>query len=249
MSYINKTVTIYDSVLFLGMQGSHDVLRFAFDLSPWTDEIGESGDVVISAKRSGDEIPYIVAGVEYDAGIARWVVSADDTAFAGEGTLQVDYTTVNGGLIRSKIYRTVTAHSMGAADPEPVDYETWYNTFASLVATATHAAREAEDFATTANAAAGASAQAASDAAESEANAAGSAESAAASAAAAGESATAAAGSAEEAAQSAARAGWVHFNVDQETGHGYATMTENVAEEVSFNLDESSGHMEVIYFG
>jgi len=249
VSYINKTVTLYDSVLFLGMQGTHDVLRFGFDLSPWTDEIGVSGDVVISAKRSGDEIPYIVAGVEYDAGIARWVVSADDTAFSGEGTLQVDYTTVNGGLIRSKIYRTVTAQSMGAADPEPADYGTWYNTFASLVATATHAAREAEDFATTATAAAGSAEDAAQSAAESETNAAGSADAAVASAGAAGESATAAAGSAEDAAQSAARAGWVHFNVDQETGHAFATMTENVASQVSFNLDESSGHMEVTYYG
>jgi hypothetical protein len=231
------------------MQGSHDVLRLNIDLSPWTDEIGSDGTVIISAKRSGDEIPYIVGNVTYAQGLASWYVNADDTAFAGDGICQVDYTPRDGGLIRSKIYRTAVAPSIGAGTPEPVDYETWYDTFAALATEATRAANDAEASAEAAAGSATAAAGSAAAAATSESNAAASETAAAASAAAAAASETAAANSAEDAAQSAARAGWVHFNVDQETGHGYATMTENVSEEVSFNLDESSGHMEVIYFG
>lgn len=147
MSYIVKEITLCDNVIDLGAQGSHDVIQYNIDITPWTNSLGTDGTVEVSAKRSQDETPYEVAGISYADGVVSWVVDDTDTGYTGTGTAEVRYTTADGGLIKSKLYATRTFKCHGDSTSTPSTFENWYAQMVALYEQFAELTAEAETLA------------------------------------------------------------------------------------------------------
>lgn len=132
MSLLRRTFTLDESLVILGVQGSHDTLCIDFDLRPWTDELGADGNATINAKRSCDTVFQPVEGTTYEDGILSWVVQAYDTEAAGFGKIQIDYTTGTSGLVRSAIVKTYTQANIGGTEAAPADFQNWYDRLLEL---------------------------------------------------------------------------------------------------------------------
>ena len=127
MSLLRRTFTLDESLVILGVQGSHDTLCIDFDLRPWTSELGADGNATINAKRSCDEVFQPVEGTTYEDGILSWIVQAYDTEASGFGKIQIDYTTGSSGLMRSAIIKTYTQVNLGGTEATPADFQDWYD--------------------------------------------------------------------------------------------------------------------------
>jgi len=127
MSLLRRTFTLDESLVILGVQGSHDTLCIDFDLRPWTSELGTDGNATINAKRSCDEVFQPVEGTTYEDGILSWIVQAYDTEASGFGKIQIDYTTGTSGLMRSAIIKTYTQVNLGGTEAVPADFQDWYD--------------------------------------------------------------------------------------------------------------------------
>lgn len=129
---IHRTFTLDESLVILGVQGSHDTLCIDFDLTPWTNELGADGNATINAKRSCDEVFLPVDGTTYEDGILSWIVQEHDTEASGFGKIQIDYTTATSGLMRSAIVKTYTQANLGGIEPVPADFQDWYDRLLEL---------------------------------------------------------------------------------------------------------------------
>lgn len=132
MSLLRRTFTLDESLVILGVQGSHDTLCIDFDLRPWTSELGADGNATINAKRSCDEVFQPVEGTTYEDGILSWTVQAYDTEASGFGKIQIDYTTATSGLMRSAIIKTYTQANLGGTEAVPADFQDWYDRLLEL---------------------------------------------------------------------------------------------------------------------
>lgn len=267
MSLLRRTFTLDESLAIIGVQGSHDVLCIDFDLTPWTNEIGADGTVTMSALRSGDEVPYVVSGIDYENGIMSWIVGAYDTQYAGFGRIQIDYNTGTSGLMRSAVFKTYTQASLGDVAQEPSNFATWYDKMLQVLTateTASEAAVEASETATAKASEASASANSAKtsednakesedNAKTSETNASSSAQSASSSASSASQSATSASQSATSASQSAqtateAKNTAVSAKDDAETARSGAESARDQAQSIADSMvlkatDDGNGNI------
>lgn len=255
----------------IGYVGESGVRQVVLDFSPWVETYGP-GALTLMVRRNGDSDAYPVA-LEIDGSTAAWTVSNVDTHIYGVGRAQYMYV-VDGENVKSAIFQTFVDKSVTQPGSDPPDpYEGWVQHLTELGAetlrNAQDAAESAQNAAESAQAALDAknAAEAAQQAAEgSQSSAAGSAEAAAESESNAEAWAVGERGGepvadtdptylnnarhyALVAQQGADKAGYVFFNVDNSDGEMYVTITENLAQDVTFSVNETIGELEVTVHG
>lgn len=183
--------------LFIGKRGENNAVCVVFDISEWRALYG-AGNVQLIHQRNGDKIPYPCV-VEVSGGAALWTITKTDVGNPGVGRAELQYW-VGDAIVKSEIFSTKTARSMGDAGenpPEPAT--TWLEQLQQL-------GIETEANANAAEVSANDAAASAASVKASEENAAASARSAAASEASVAANAQSAKASADSAANSAATA-------------------------------------------
>ena len=127
--------------LFEGVQGENEARSIQFDIEPWVTELGD-GAVTATAKRSQDSQPYPVT-VTKDGNIVTWKPTSTDTAYAGVGSFQLEYT-VDSVLAKTCIWSTMVAPSLDPAGDPPDPYDNWLAEMREIAADAIQAAQDAE---------------------------------------------------------------------------------------------------------
>ena len=127
--------------LFEGVQGENEARSIQFDITPWVDELGD-GAVTATAKRSQDSQPYPVT-VTKDGTTVTWKPTSTDTAFAGVGSFQLEYT-VDSVLAKTCIWSTMVAPSLDPAGDPPDPYDNWLAEMRQIAADAIQAAQDAD---------------------------------------------------------------------------------------------------------
>ena len=240
-------------LLQIGRRGENLATRVHLSEVP-----AEGQAVTVFVLRNGDTASYPASEVEVTDTEIVWTVTSVDTGKNGRGKVQYRFSdATTGEVIKTEIYYFIVGLALDTeVGPAPDPYESWIDSLTELAGETQVNARMARESASEAASFAGDAAESASEAEryknESEKSASEAASSAVDAAIYAGESelyAHEAAESAANAEQSAARAGWVHFWIDQETGHAYAAMTQNVADKCSFSINEETGNTEVTFYG
>lgn len=226
----------------IGHVRENEVTQLVFDLSAWISEYG-LGTVALSVMRQGDLVPYPVP-IAIVGGKATWTISATDTAKHGRIKAQLSYM-VGTKVKKTNVYTLSTKESLPVDGDAPEAYETWLEILQTMTAETAANAESARQSAASAG-------QSASDAEQSMQEAQGSADDAGISARDAEDSARYASDKADDAehyadlaAQHAESAGYVIFDVDEQTGEAMATVTDAVDEAMTFAVDEANGDLEV----
>lgn len=128
--------------LFEGVQGENEARSIVFDITPWVEELGD-GAVTATAKRSQDSQPYPVT-VTKDGTTVTWKPTSTDTAFAGVGSFQLEYT-VDSVLAKTCIWSTMVAPSLDPAGDPPDPYDNWLAEMREIAADAIQAAQDADE--------------------------------------------------------------------------------------------------------
>ena len=128
--------------LFEGVQGENEARSIQFDVTPWVEELGD-GAVTATAKRSQDSQPY-PATVTKDGTTVTWKPTSTDTAFAGVGSFQLEYT-VDSVLAKTCIWSTMVAPSLDPAGDPPDPYDNWLAEMREIAADAIQAAQDADE--------------------------------------------------------------------------------------------------------
>ena len=271
MRYINITVGSTVSSINLGRRGENEATAVIWDVSSLIETYG-SGTAVVMVKRPNDTSAYPVDAEQSDETVT-WIVSSTDTYYKGIGAVEL-FWYVDEVLAKSIVYSTRVYPDIGNTIDEPPDaYETWVETLTALgaetLANATaaetaqagaEAAQEAAESAqTAAEEAASAAATSESNAAESEENATEQALKSEGYAVGTQDGTAVTSGSpyyqnnaayyAEVAQQGAEESGYVWFDVNSEDGNMYVTITDNIAEDVSFAVNTTNGTLEVTVDG
>ena len=238
---INTAVT-YPDPFTIGRQRENEVTQVRFDVSEWVRTYG-LGTLALSVQRRGDMRPYPVPIAIVD-GAATWTISNTDTAQEGHIKAQLTYM-VGTKIKKSNVYTLSTKGSLPVDGDAPEAYETWFEILQTMTAETAANAESSRQSAASAG-------QSASDADQSMQDAQGYADNASTSAQNAENSAQSAENSADEAeyyadlaAQHAESAGYVIFDVDEQTGEAIATVTDVVDEAMTFAVDEANGDLEV----
>lgn len=135
--------------LFEGVQGENESRSIQFDITPWVEELGD-GAVTATAKRSQDSQPYPVT-VTKDGTTVTWKPTSTDTAFAGVGSFQLEYT-VDSVLAKTCIWSTMVAPSLDPAGDPPDPYDNWLAEMRQIAADALQDAQDADASAKTSEA-------------------------------------------------------------------------------------------------
>lgn len=114
-----KTVTASPGiVLQLGRQGENNARQIVFDITDWKAEFGADGTAALLAQRPGETEPYPV-DIVVSGSAVTWLVSAADTAKPGiYGQAELQYR-IGEVVVKSAIWRTFVADSLGVPSPEP----------------------------------------------------------------------------------------------------------------------------------
>ena len=258
-----------NAVIHIGRLGENIYTLVQFDISEYLAQYPNATAILLNM-RPGDTSAYPVANIATDEQYLYWTVADNDLTVKGMGYCEL--VIMDGEMVaKSIIYPTQIMDALDGSGEEPADWDTWLSQFESLVAQANSSAVEAAGSASdAADSASDASASArdasgyADDAASAATGAETAAESASASATSASASSTlseswAVGGTgtrpgedtdnakhyAELAQQGAQEAGYAWFDIDDATGLMMATITENLADDVTFSINEQSGELEV----
>lgn len=243
-------------VLQIGRLGENIYTVVQFDISEYLSEYPNATALLLNM-RPGGSTAYPVPNTTTDDQYLYWTVSSADLTVKGMGYCEL---VIQDGEVVAKsiIYPTCVKDALDGSGDAPDDWDTWLSQFETLasqtISNAASAARDAEsalDAATTA-------VNAADSASQSEQTAVSSAEIATESATAAESWAVGGTGSrpgedtdnakhyAEVAQQGAQESGYAWFDIDDSTGLMMVTITENLAEDVTFSINEQTGELEVI---
>ena len=240
-----------DADIHLGRTGENDVEGVRFDVKDWPDLYGEGGSFVLVHQRPGDTQPYVCATAVGSSGCLVWVIQDVDVEYTGRGEAQLTYV-VDSKVAKSVIYTTRISRSLEQEGELPEPYESMIEDLIEAAANITTDAERAET--------AQEKAEDAQEAAErSEQNAKDSEENAAESETLARSWAEGGTGTrpgedtdnaeywADLAQQGAEFAGYVFFDVNDEDGCMYITTAGHIGEDITFEVDEEQGILEVIY--
>ena len=258
-----------DTPLLIGYAGEDSVEAVVFDFSSWVEEYG-AGTITLEIMRASDTAPYTPL-LTIDGTTARWTISDVDTARRGPGIAQLVFTP-EGKTKKSAVFKFFVGKSI-RSDDDPDPWQDLLDRLEELLGEMQQEAADTRENAEAADQSAQDAAGSAAAAAASESNAGASAGSAAESEgnAAASESNAEAWAVGERggepvadtdptylnnarhyalvAQQGADKAGYVFFNVDNSDGKMYVTITENLAQDVTFAVNETIGELEVTVHG
>jgi len=134
-----KEIHVYPNgglqVIELGRQGESQQRVIVFHLDGWP-----RGTVYLLHRRRADSAPYPCA-LEREGNVARWLVTAVDTAQAGSGCAQLRVIR-EGTVVKSRILFTSVAQDLAASAPDPGQTPTreWLDAMLSAAARAEQAA-------------------------------------------------------------------------------------------------------------
>lgn len=265
---ITQTVTVTEkdaSNIIIGRRGTYATEQIVFDLGYLIENFGD-GTAVLMVKRLKDSAAYPPSGTVQDGDKLVWTVNDTDTSYKGHGECEL-FWYVDGGLAKTVIWSVTVLRDIGDTQIDPPDpYESWIDTLTELgaetLANAQAAAQSeanAEESERKAKESEENTAESERNAKESERNAEESKGAAAGSAVLSESWAVGGTGTrpgedsnnskhwAEVAQQGAEESGYAWFDVHDEDGLMYVTITPNLAEDVSFLVNESVGTLEVYY--
>ena len=251
--------------IFLGRRGENLATRICFDVPE--DLSGYAYTVYVRRPRERESYP--AAYIARDGNTIVWTVSNVDTALSGEGQVQIRFTE-NGVVVKTMVYRTEVGNAIDInTSPAPEWQETWLDALTDLAEQTHENAESAADSADNAHQSElnaqdseEAAAESAQQAHTSEQNAKDSEDAADASAEdaeawAVGQRNGVDVPSSDEtyhnnskhwselAQQGAQEAGYVFFDVNDEDGEMYVEITDNVDQDVSFEVNTTIGELEV----
>ena len=148
MSFCNNNIidvaTSDRGAIYLGVWDTLNVRQQQFDVSAWLDAYGDDGVLTILNQRRTDALPYEVADVTLENGIATWTFDETDTAIVGEGKAALVYIRAGETIARTAPIPTYTAPTIGMTGIEPPDpWEAWYTRILEASAAAQQAAAHA----------------------------------------------------------------------------------------------------------
>lgn len=269
---ITQTVTVKEKDtqnIIIGRRGTWDTEQIVFDVSYLIESYG-SGSAELLVKRPVDETAY-PAVTTLEGNLLTWAVSDVDTVYKGHGECEL-YWYVGNALAKSVIYSIAILRDIGETTETPPDpYETWIDHLVDLASETQQNAQAAAESAQEAETAQGKAEDAQEKAEEAQEK----AETAESNAKTSEENANrdalkaegwaigeqdgvpAQSGSpyyhnsskfwAELSQQGAIESGFAFFDIEDETGIMYVYITDSLAEDVSFEIDEETGILEVIY--
>ena len=216
----------------IGRTSENDALTVRFDVRDWPELYGAGGSFVLVHQRPGDAQPYVCAASVALDGYLDWIVAAVDVEKIGAGEAQLTY--VFGETIaKSVIFKTQIQRSLGQTGMLPEPYEDKINELIEAAGNITTDANRAEIAREAAEDAQAAAETAQQKAEQSELN--------------SKESEENAEHYADVAQQGAETAGYVYFEIDDSDGCMYVTTAGHIGEDVTFEVNEESGILEVIY--
>lgn len=238
-----NAASFYRQLFKIGRVDENNVVQIIFDINGWIHEFGR-GTITLAVLRPGDINPYPVSITIDENGHATWNITNVETLRKGELKIQLTYY-VDNKRKKSNIYTLYVSESLSTNGQAPDPYESWLEVLQEFTSETSANAESARQSAASAG-------QSASDAEQSMQEAQGYANDANASAQNAEESARFANDKADDAeyyaslaAQHAERAGYVIFDVDEQTGEAIATVTDVVDKAMTFAVDEANGDLEV----
>ncbi len=264
---ITQTISVNEcspQTIVIGRRGTYDTMQIAFNLAYLIENYG-NGTAVLAVKRSQDETAYPAVTTQ-DETTLTWVISDVDTAYKGSGECEI-FWYVDDALAKTVIYPLTILRDIGETTEEPPDgYQNWVDSLTALGAETQENARKSAESEANAK-------ESETNAKTSEENAKASEEAAAKSEAKADSHALESEGFAvgEQdgepvtpgspyyqnnakyyagvAQQGAEEAGYVWFDVNDQDGEMYVTITPNLDEDVTFKVDEATGILEVTING
>lgn len=228
-----------ECIIQIGRTSENDAEVVRFDVSEWPELYGAGGSFVLAHQRPNEAQPYVCAASVAADGWLEWIVKDTDVQITGKGEAQLTYV-INSVVAKSVIFTTRISRSLGQTGELPEPYE---NMIDELIETAANITTEANRAVTAKEAAETAQGKAedAQEAAEAAQQKAEEAEDAA------KESEENAAHYADVAQQGAETSGYVYFEIDNSDGCMYVTTAGHIGEDVTFEVNEESGILEVIY--
>lgn len=228
-----------ECIIQIGRTSENDAEVIRFDVSDWPELYGAGGSFVLAHQRPNEAQPYVCAASVAADGWLEWIVKDTDVQITGKGEAQLTYV-INSVVAKSVIFTTRISRSLGQTGELPEPYENKIDELIEAAANITTEANRAETARTDAETAQGKAedAQAAAEAAQQKAE---EAEDAA------KESEENAAHYADVAQQGAETSGYVYFEIDNSDGCMYVTTAGHIGEDVTFEVNEESGILEVIY--
>ena len=223
----------------IGRTSENDAEVIRFNVKEWPDLFGSGGSFVLVHQRPNEEQPYVCAASVAADGWLEWIVKDTDVQITGKGEAQLTYV-VNNTIAKSVIFTTRISRSLGQAGELPEPYENMIDELIEAAANITTEANRAETAREKAEEAQSA-AEDAQEAAETAQNKAEESEQAA------KESEENAEHYADVAQQGAETAGYVYFEIDNSDGCMYVTTAGHIDEDVTFEVNEEIGILEVIY--
>lgn len=259
---INVSLTCTPQPIIIGRRATYETLQIVFDLTYLVESYG-SGTAILMVKGPQNTTAYPAVTTQ-DGATLTWIVNATDTSYTGSGECEL-FWYVGDGLAKSVIYPLTILRDIGETTEKPPDaYQTWVDHLTELGAETLKNAQDAADSAEAAKESE-TNAKASEDNAKESENAAAESEKSADADALKAEGFSVgeqdgepvASGSpyyqnnakhyAYVAQQGAEESGYAWFDVNDQDGEMYVTITPNLAEDVSFLVNEAVGTLEVTY--
>lgn len=127
---------------YLGQAGENLARAVVIDLTPWVTEYGTGTAAVRVARPDG--VVYEAAAVTFDAPTLTMEITNVETAYAGQGALEVQYF-VGDVLVKSVTIGTLIGEALEPTGDAPDPYQSWLDALAALAAQVAADAQRAED--------------------------------------------------------------------------------------------------------
>lgn len=132
----------HTSLITIGYRGEKNAEVIEFDFSEWYEKYGP-GSICLLLQRHGDKVIYPVE-LEVEGTVAKWTVSATDTALHGTGKATLQYT-VGDVIKKGKVFHFTVGDSLLANGEAPEPYSNYVDQVLQAADTAAESARSAAE--------------------------------------------------------------------------------------------------------
>jgi len=135
-------------VLFLGRRGEKNARQFVFDVNRWAEDLLQdkldSYHYRLLVLRPREKTPYAAETTLNGEGLV-WVPQPADFAKSGEGSIEIQFVSDAGAVLKSALIRTRSEGCIGDSEgPVPEDHPGWYKRVLGAVEDSARAAQSAE---------------------------------------------------------------------------------------------------------